>query len=722
MANEHPPQPHPDNADAPLPRLSPMLKIFSAPAKQDGSPSWTLFHPLTNKYYQIGWVEFECIARFTKARTIGELVSLVNKETSLNIDKKDVMAVLHLLQQFKALDMPVVPMDSYEDNKPKQQNIFVKLAHSYLFFSIPLVKPQEFLKRTYPFVKFFGHSNFLKVVMIVFFVLAIMTAARLDEFTHTFVNFMSLEGVVTLFATLFVIKIFHELGHAYTAYHHGVSVPHMGIAFMVMYPVLYTETSAAWQLSDRRARKNIGLAGIKTELVLATCALLLWNISPPGLLQSMAFAVVGIALLGSLFVNLNPLMRFDGYFVLSDMLGIENLHAKGFARAKWWIRKTLWALDDPAPDDFDPKTGRFLIVFGLATMIYRFFLFLGIALLVYWLFFKPLGLVLMILELVWFIFVPIYRELSLWWERKADIWAQKQAKIVILAFIAAFLMLFTPISGRVHAPAMLYAENNRVIYPPEEALIVSLHVQDGQFVQQGEVLAVLKSDILMRDIAKERAKLMALKARKRVMASTNPSQIKALSEEITVSEAVLDDLNKKQERLIIRAPFDGYIRQDNPYLIENIMVSGSQPLFSVVDPSRLRVSAYVDENDIARLQAGLKARFISHHHLMDHIPLEIESLERTGTDIVPWMDLASIHAGPIAGELKFNERSNQEQFIARKSLYTVHFGAFSSDFLEQDNAVLAKKGSIWIDVSPYSPMHRFFHDFSALVIREAGFN
>lgn len=713
---------NPEDIDFPLPRLSPMLKIYKAPPKQDGSPAWTLFHPLTNKYYQIGWMEFECIARFAKVTTLSELVALVNKDTSLKIDKKDVMAVLHLLQQYKALDMPVASMESYEENKPKEQNFFLKLAHSYLFFSIPLVRPQTFLERAYPYVRFLGHCYFLNVTALLFCILSIMTMARLDEFTHTFVNFMSLEGVITLFATLFVIKIFHEFGHAFMAYRHGVAVPHMGIAFMVLYPVLYTETSAAWQLSDNRARKDIGLAGIKTELVLATYALLIWNISAPGMVQSMAFAIVGIALLGSLFVNLNPLMRFDGYFVLSDMLGIENLHAKGFARAKWWIRKVIWDLRDPAPDDFDAKTGRFLVLFGLATIIYRFFLFLGIALLVYWLFFKPLGLILMILELAWFIFMPFYRELAVWWGRKNDIFTQKRAKAVLLALFVGFLLLFLPISGRVHAPAMLYAENNRVIYPPEDAFIVDLRVKDGEFVKQGEVLALLKSDILQRDIDFERVKLKALNARKRVVAATNPSQLRALNEEVRVSEKTLDDLNKKQERLLIRAPFNGYIRQDNPYLTENIMISGEQPLFSVVDPSRLRVSAYVDEADIARLKVGQSAYFISHHHLMDKIPLQIEDVESTGQDVVPWKDLASMHAGPIAGEMKQDERSVREQFVARKSLYTIHFKAFSLDSLEQDQDIFAKKGSVRIHVAASIPMQRYFHDLSALVIREIGFN
>lgn len=108
-----------------------------------------------------------------------------------------------------------------------------------------------------------------------------MTIGRMDEFLHTFFMFFSLEGAITIFITFFFIKILHEFGHAYTAYQYGVRVPHMGVAFMVMYPVLYTETSSAWQIKSRNQRMHIGLAGIRTELILAAYALMLWHFLPP---------------------------------------------------------------------------------------------------------------------------------------------------------------------------------------------------------------------------------------------------------------------------------------------------------------------------------------------------------------------------------------------------------------------------------------------------------
>ncbi|UGA40408.1 hypothetical protein JOS77_14430 [Chromobacterium haemolyticum] len=162
----------------------------------------------------------------------------------------------------------------------------------------------------------------------------------------------------------------------------------------MMMPVLYTDTNDAWKLNSRRQRLLIGGAGMLAELVLAAWATLLWSFLPDGPLRAGVFLLATTTWLATLAINASPFMRFDGYFLLADYLGLPNLHNRAFALARWQLRKTLLGLDDPVPEHFPAARRRGLILFAWATWLYRLVLFLSIAFLVYHLFFKALGMLL----------------------------------------------------------------------------------------------------------------------------------------------------------------------------------------------------------------------------------------------------------------------------------------------------------------------------------------
>ena len=170
----------------------------------------------------------------------------------------------------------------------------------------------------------------------------------------------------------------------------------MGAAFIVLYPVLYTETSGAWRLTNKLNRMAIGFAGIRAELCLATIFLLFWNISPSGsLIQTLSFYVVAMSLMSSLAVNLNPLMRFDGYYLLSDFMQIENLQSRSCSFARHAIRKILFWFEWPST--WRPKRKKIKILNGLWFSSSGLSIFFCFPVLPFWFipwFFQPLGTIL----------------------------------------------------------------------------------------------------------------------------------------------------------------------------------------------------------------------------------------------------------------------------------------------------------------------------------------
>ena len=367
--------------DLALPTLRDDIQLNEAPSEPEGSPSWTLYDPAANKYYKIGWLEFECINRIKKCRSINELVEKVKKETTL---EPDIEIVENLLQFLALHNLVYAISDETLDHFEQQRELMARpwyksLIHSYLFFTLPLFKPEKFLKKTYPLISPLFSRTFMVSMLLLLSYGIFLSIQRFDEIANTFINYLNLEGVILFVGATIIVKIIHELGHAYTATKYGVPVTTIGLAFIVLYPILYTETTNAWKLKNRNNRLVIAASGMMAELSLSAVTLLLWHILPPGMGQSLCFMIAIVSMLASLLVNLNPLMKFDGYYLFSDLVGVDNLQDRSFAFAKWRLREFLWGWKKSKPEVTNAKMERLLTGFGYSVWIYRFFLYLGIS-------------------------------------------------------------------------------------------------------------------------------------------------------------------------------------------------------------------------------------------------------------------------------------------------------------------------------------------------------
>ena len=341
----------------------------------------------------------------------------------MSIDEADVGALLHFLEQHNLLQANSAAAVNRLRQRSAQmkKNPYEWLLHNYLFFRVPLIRPQVWLAALMPFLNWLFRPV-TGVALMALTVTGIFLATRQWEtFVSTVVEHLSLSGFLGYAVALVFAKTLHEIGHAVTATRYGVRVAHMGVAMLVMFPMLYTDTSESWKLTKPRQRLAIASAGIITELAIAGLATLAWSLSPDGALKNGLFFLATTSWVLTLLLNLSPFMRFDGYFILTDLLDFPNLHERSGALARTWLRRTLLGFDEPYSERTPGQGNAFLIAFALGTWIYRLTLFLGIALLVYYFFFKILGIFLMVVELVWFIARPVWTELRVWHTRKADI-------------------------------------------------------------------------------------------------------------------------------------------------------------------------------------------------------------------------------------------------------------------------------------------------------------
>jgi putative peptide zinc metalloprotease protein len=601
----------------PLAPLRQDLALHAGAAAADGSPTWTLHDPAANRFYQLSWPAFELLSRWTLG-SLQAVADTVNRETTLRVTLDDAQALQHMLERCHLLQAR-----SAQDTRRLAAGAAAGrlgaaqwLLHNYLFFRVPLVRPAAFLNAAARYVGWAFHPAFWAAVAMLALLGLLLALRRWDEFMHGFASYAGVGGVIAIACAMSASKVLHELGHAFAAHRYGCRVPSMGLAFLVLWPVLYTDTNEAWKLASRRQRLVIGAAGMASEIALAALATVLWSLLPDtpqwAPLRSGAFVLASTAWVLTLAVNASPFMRFDGYFLLSDALNLPNLHERAFAQGRWWLRERLFGFGDAMPEPGPPAHSRFLVAFAFGTWLYRLVLFLGIALLVYHLFFKALGVLLMAVELGWFIARPVWRELKVWWQRRADLrWNRRTAASALLAAGAAFVLLW-PWQVTVHAPAVLGAATAQGLYAPYAAQVVTPLPAPGTRVKAGDLLVSLRSpDLQARlDLAQAREQQLQWQLVQQPFNAQLMEAGPALRKRWEAAVQEVSGLQQEAQRLQMNAPFDGVVAQAADDAMPQAWIPAGLKLLVLVSPTGTKVEAFVDETELADARDATQMRFI----------------------------------------------------------------------------------------------------------------
>lgn len=636
-----------------LPALRQELTLHPGPVLADGAPSWTLHDPCAHRFYQLGWASFEILSRW-RLGTAEAVLQAVNAETTLQLGAEDIEAVLLFLSRHQLLQAVSVEQNGWlwqlrEANRPSRAMWLLK---NYLFFRVPLLRPEALLNRLLPWTGWLFHPRFWLAMGAVLLLALALVSRRWDEFTHTFSAYGGVSAAIGIGLSLSVAKILHEMGHALTARHFGCRVPAMGVAFLVMMPVLYTDTNDAWKLNSRRQRLLIGGAGMLAELVLAAWATLLWSFLPDGPLRAGVFLLATTTWLATLAINASPFMRFDGYFLLADYLGLPNLHNRAFALARWQLRKTLLGLDDPVPEHFPAARRRGLILFAWATWLYRLVLFLSIAFLVYHLFFKALGMLLLAVELGWFIARPVVGELMVWWQRRTDLYWGRETRRSAAALLVLTLALILPWQREVASPAVLGALQSQGLYAPAAGEVAEVLVRDGQLVKAGQVMARLSSPML-------EAQLALAGARERDLAwqtAQQPFNLElqqrgpALRKQWQVAQEQVAALRQQMARLTLAAPFAGRVVDVSDALRAGTALAEGEHLLDVVGPEGVKGEAFVEEAALNGLKPGHVARFVADGGEFWSVECRLGQIDRLNLPLLDQPLLASTYGGPVPTE------------------------------------------------------------------------
>ena len=700
--------------DLALPQLREDIRLLPGPEANDGSPTWAIFDPVRNRYFRIGWTAFELLSRWTEGSAT-HLINKVNHETTCDPKIQDVRSMIQfLISNNLTLTSATNSVEDFSTQYTATQvNRFSWLMRNYLFLRFPLVRPDIFLQRALPYVAPLFSAWFRNVILALGILGLLLINRQWEAFANTFLYFYSFEGIAFYLLGLVFIKICHELGHALTATRFGCKVATMGVAFLVLFPVLYTDTTDAYRLTSRTKRLYISAAGILTEFYLALICLFLWSILPDGVLRSVVFVLGTVGFTLTVLINMNPLLRFDGYYFLADWLGVENLQERSFALGRWRLRELLFALGEPAPESFPDKMRRFLIIFAWATWIYRFLLLTTIALVVYYFFFKLLGLILFLGVLYLFIVGPIIKEVLVWWQRRSSM-SKYRGGILLVILTGLILIILIPWRSTMTAPAVLAPGVSATIYPPAAGRIKSTLVSLGDIVTADQPILIMESPRITEELKRTRIEISVVElSLARIAASeTDRENLQVLRQRLQEKRSRMAALEATQEQLVLKSPIDGRIKELAPDLHEGRWINRELAVgFIASDDSRL-VKGMLNESNLTRVEPDQVARFIPDDANIKTIPGKVINLESANLSSLDQPYLASVFGGDIAVR-----RDDKGNLVPESAVYRLQLSLDATEDLP--NQVI--RGVAKIEGEPKSFARRAYEVIAAAIVRGSAF-
>ena len=684
-----------------IPKLREEIELSST-----GENQWTLFDKASGKYFRLNELSFAILFELSKADGKSALLSYIPVE--LECTQEDINETLEfcaknfLLQTSSKENIEkLIAINAKKTSTP----LYTKFIHGYLFFKIHFFNPDLFLDKTVKWTKLFFSKPFFLIMSSLFFINLLFIFNRFAEFTSTLANFVSLEGLVYVAISIVVIKIFHEFGHAYSAKRSGCKVPSMGVAFMVFYPMPYTDTTDVWRL-NRFKRMEVALAGIKTEMIIAVFAMIAWLWLPDGVLKSIMFFMIMVSMASTLVVNLTPFMRFDGYYALSDYLGIENLHARSFMQAKAFVKKVLWGINVPV-EFFPTKIKVFLILFAITTWIYRVILFSGIAYLVYSHTFKALGIILFWIEVWYFILLPIARELKEWFQFRSQLKFNFKMILGWIAILGFLSILFIPYTATIRLPAVIDGNETTLLYAEYDSQI--LYVREEGNVKKGDL--ILSSHSIRNELERKTAqRKLQLFQNQAAIAFVSPEtlndngkyleSLRGESIKIKNSDILKDNMN-------LYAPTDGILYYKEK-LAKGDFIGSSQQVGYIINPNSVAIKGYIEDVNFANVNLHTRGEFLDFVTLKKE-DVTVSKIENTPIESLKEPLLNSNYQGTI------NVTKNH---IPQRPMYEITFNVMEP---QSDLLFYQHYGEVKVSVERFSLFEHLLNMTISFIIKESEF-
>jgi putative peptide zinc metalloprotease protein len=566
--------------------------------------------PAGNQFHRLSDPAYRFVALLDGSRTVEQAWELCGGQLEDDAPTQpEVIQILSHLYSANLIDADITPDATILLRRHKQQSKRKMQGRmmNMLFPRIPMWDPDRFLKLWMPLCRLL-FSKFGAVVwlLVVGFAVSIVAPHWNDPghslraaAQHSIDVRNNPVNLILLYGTFVLIKLIHELGHAFACRRFGGECHELGVMFLVFIPTPYVDASTAWAFSNKWQRIFVGAAGMIVELFVASIAGFVWVLTGDihSLIAQLAFNAMLIASVTTLIFNANPLLRYDGYYILSDFLEIPNLRQKSTEYTMGLIKRHIFRvkLTQPLP----PPLQRFwLFTYAISSSIYRAFVGLVILLIVAYEL-PVIGPLMAISGVATWFLVPCYKVLK-YLATDNELYRKRGRAVAFTLTVAAAAVV---VIGVLRFPVNIDAEgilsvppaNARLVYVEQPGFISQIGksdsgrtLKDGDFVHKGQVIAVLDNRPLQTDLEVKKANVRELELEANAATAISAVERQAKLAELKDTTEQRDLLASEVQKLVIKAPVDGYlIRPDLDKLI-GTYVSPSQHEFCRVVDDRLQ--------------------------------------------------------------------------------------------------------------------------------------
>ena len=696
------------------------IDLFQGTRSHEGFPTYVLHDRWRNRFFNIGWLEYEILKRW-HLRNSEEIAQAVCEETTLYAAVEDVEALdAFLRSQEIVIDnesdqgtAALIESANKLDDKKRKSRIKLN-PMGYMSLRIPLIRPDRFLDSTLWMVK----PLMTKTAFYIYCVLLVFAIIGVLQQWHAFQSYikqaLSWEGAIYLFLALAVSKSFHEFGHAYTAKRLGLRVPSMGLMWMFIFGFLYTDTTESWKLESRKHRVAIGAAGVMAELQLAIIASLLWTVLPDGGFRYGCFYLATAAWVATLMINLSPFLRWDGYWVLSDMVGIQNLRERSGKLAEWFFGKIIMGFKDEIPVKLPFKQVRFSIIFAILAYFYRIGIFLGIGLLIFSRVFKVLGIFLLCSMIVKMILWPIIGTVIKWFKRRSDMHWNRYSITSFVVIFAVILMLIIPWRSTIQTPALIAPSQHIEVFPGVDGQVTYI-AEQGQAVSNGDILFEMQNPKLESELEYERNNVLYHQFALQRTGSKQLLEERALEQErLQAANGRYYKVYREMQKLKANAPYDGQVIWVSDLAKQNGWIRSSAPIMTLADTENLQMYAYINEYDLQRLYTDGLVKLYADNPYFKPVTGTILGVDSANINTLDYEVLSSTNGGPIQAIVD----QSTGKLKPEKPIYLVRI---QIDQASQEDLSILLLGRAILQGERKSLFGRFYQSLVGTIIRESGF-
>ena len=578
--------------------------------------------------------------------------------------QQEVIKLLSDLHRADVLQSDVAP-DGDEYHRRRQQTSMNRSKQDYgnpLSLRFSLFDPDRLLNKITPYLGWLVSPGVFLLALAVIGYALMLAVTHWSELADGVIDRVFIFYNLLLMALLYpVIKILHEFGHAIAIKRYGGEVHEMGLMLLMLMPIPYVDATAANALPNKYQRMVTGAAGILVEIVIASLALLAWVHLSPGLPRAVAYDIVLITGVSTLIFNGNPLLRYDGYYILADALEIPNLGQRANAYFGYCLNRYVFGVEGMEAPHLARGEAGWLFGYAIASFFYRMFVTLSIVLTIAGQYFV-IGVLLAFWSVYSMMLLPALIRISQLLNSPAL--RQKRwrsiatgvglAVVVVVLFGVLPFPFFTSVQG------IVWASEQSQVRAGVNAQITRVVASPMQMVKKGDVLFECEDPLLAASVRQNQAELDELQIRYNANLENSRINTNIISQQLAQAQQVLIMSQQRLAQLTIRSPGDGIFILDTPQDVSGRYVQRGDLLAYVNDTADATVRLVLPQDAVERVhRSSTRIEIRSADHLSAIIEAHIAREVPAATDQLPSVSLSLQGGGTIGINPGSQERAGE---------------------------------------------------------------